>query len=181
MHHGSAPAGILERRDRVTRPSRAATQLNSGVMPPTSFPERMPVPSSVEASIINRAALDAIFGGWSSFHDQLLLELRLTTRGAGAPAVEGDFRLAGGYERRADGYYHATSLYDVTLRFHRVADVMLSGFLARNIIGELRLEAGGEGGVRVTLEGIGGCGGDVAFTCAAVEVVSVAGPMPPAA
>ncbi len=146
----------------------------------------MPEYSIAEAAIINRAAFDAAFGGWSSFHDQLLLALRFTTDGPSAPALEADFQLAGGYAEGADGCFHATSQYTVTLRFHRVARVTLSDFLLENIVGELQLAsvdpAGHEGrSVAVTLEAIAGCGADLAFVCAAVEVLAVLGPYPPAA
>src|SRR5688500_2856940 len=137
----------------------------------------MPESSAVEEAIINRTAFDAVFGGWSSFHDQLLVALRFTTRGPGVPALEADFRLAGGYAEGADGYFHATSLYEVTLRFHRVTNVMLSKFLSANVIGEIRLAAADPAAhdgrtVAVTLEGIPGCGGDLALVCAAVEVLA---------
>jgi hypothetical protein len=146
----------------------------------------MPAPSAVEDAIINRAAFDAVFGGWSSFHDQLLVALRVTSAGPRAPVLDAEFRVAGGYAERADGYFHATSWYAVTLRFHAVADVVLDGFLPENVVGELQLSAveaagGGPPAVRVTLEGIPGCGADLTLVCAAVEVLTVQGPYPPAA
>jgi hypothetical protein len=156
-----------------------------GVMPTNHHLPRERASSGVEDAIINRATFDAIFGGWSSFHDQALLAIRLTTRGPGAPALEADFRVDADYKRRPDGAYEAGSVYRVTLRFHRIAEVRLSEFLAENIVGELRLSPGGapESGhaVEVTLEAIPGCGGDLRCLCAAVEVLAVDGPYPPTA
>lgn len=154
-------------------------------MQPTTDSDRMSRSTVIEDAIINRAAFDAALGGWSSFHDQLLVALRFTTTGVAAPALEADFRVAGGYAERADGYFYPTSWYALTLRFHQIADVVLSGFLPENIIGELQLSAADEGArlgsVRVVLEGIPGCGGNLSLVCAAVEVLAVDGPHPPMA
>ncbi|HSU96485.1 MAG TPA: hypothetical protein VLI40_04605 [Gemmatimonadaceae bacterium] len=95
------------------------------------------------------------------------------------------FQFAGGYAQRTDGYFHATSRYDVTLRFSQIANLVLNGFLAENIVAELQLAlidpATHDGRtLAVTVEGIRGFGCDLAFDCTAMEVVAVLGPYLPA-
>ena len=144
---------------------------------------RVPV---VEDEILNRSAFDAVFGGWSSFHDAMLIAVRLRTDGPYAPTVEADFDLPTEFERQSDGSMLPVGLQRVTLEFRRVAEVTLDEFFPTNWVGELHLArvdpALHEGRLfRVTVEGIAGVGCDLGLTCEAIAVASITDPDSPAA
>ena len=131
-----------------------------------------------EGRIRNRGAVDAVFGGWSSFHDCLLLALRLDSELEAAPALEIDVLAPRSYEQRG-GVYHGIDHHCVTLRFHGVRDVVIADFLSYNLIGELKLafvesDQPTTSPLRVELEANPGYGGEFALQCDDVEVVRVA-------
>ena len=177
-HYGIAGAARPHYENRL--------QLSVGVMPQRTSPTHMRHDLDLERAVLGRERFDAVFGGWSSFHDGLLLALRLEARGGGRGArAEADFELAE-YTEQPNGNYRATAIHRVTLAFHDVSEVGLDGFLEQNIVGELRLERSSSADasrwpIRVILEGIPGYGGDLTWTCSAVEVVRITGPFPPAA
>lgn len=140
----------------------------------------------IEGAITNRSAFDRVFGGWSSFHDSLLLALRLVAVGRQRGVrLEADFELPAAWETRADGFHYPANLHRVSLAFHDVAEIALDDFLEENIVGELRLVPASSGEarrpMRVVLEAIAGCGGGFTCVCGEIEVVRVGGPVPPAA
>jgi hypothetical protein len=144
---------------------------------------RVPV---VEDEILNRAAFDAVFGGWSSFHDSMLVGVRLRTDGPHAPTVEADFDLPRAFEPQRDGSMRPVEIRRVTLEFRRVALVTLKEFLPTNWVGELylaRVDPTFHEGrpLRVTLEGIAGTGCDLDLVCDAIAVGAIADPDSPAA
>lgn len=135
----------------------------------------------VEDEILNRTAFDEVFGGWSSFHDAMLVAVRLRSDGPHAPSVEADFDLATDFEHRTDGYMHPVALRRVTLEFRRVARLTLSEFLTANWVGELQLArvdpALHEGrSLRATVQAIAGAGCDLDLVCDAIAVVAITDP-----
>ena len=144
---------------------------------------RVPV---VEDEILNRAAFDAVFGGWSSFHDAMLIAVRLGSDGPHAPTVEADFDLPTGFEQQSDGSMLRVGVQRVTLQFRRVAHVSLDEFFPTNWVGEVHLArvdpALHEGRpLRVTLEGIAGVGCNLDLVCDTIAVAAITDPDSPAA
>ncbi len=145
--------------------------------------DRVPV---VEDEILNRAAFDAVFGGWSSFHDAMVVAVRLGADGPHAPTVEADFDLPTEFEQQSDGAMRPVGLQRVTLQFHRVAQVSLDEFFPTNWVGQLHLSrvdpALHEGrSLRVTVEGIAGVGCNLDLVCHAIAVAAITDPDSPAA
>jgi hypothetical protein len=94
-----------------------------------------------------------------------------------APAIEIDILAPRGYERRGE-VYDGIDNHCVTLRFHGATDVVIADFLSYNLIGELKLGFVDPAHptmsrLRVELEPISGCGGELALRCDEIEVVNV--------
>lgn len=120
--------------------------------------------------IANRRRVEDVFGSWSSFHDCLLRAIRLT---AGDRAiVEIDILAPAAYEKRGE-YHYPIRPHLVTLRFTDATDIFLQDFGAENIIGELVIALDSNDRAAVRIEPIPGVGGELALTCAEMEVVSV--------
>ena len=132
----------------------------------------------VEDEIRDRAEFDALFGGWSSFHDAILTGVRLASGGEHAPTVEVDLDLPTTYEPEPDGSMRPVGVHRVTLRFQRVAQLTMTDFLGTNWVGELKLghvdPAAHEGRtIRVSIEAIAGAGCDLDLVCDTITVAAI--------
>ena len=90
----------------------------------------------------NAKALTEIFGGWPSFHDAEVVQVRLDRSGPGGPAVEARIHV---FERTDQvtptGYYVLVNHTLVTLRFTDVSGCRMEGFNHQNVLSELVLES----------------------------------------
>ena len=129
-------------------------------------------------TIENRALVDRVFGEWPSFHDQLVVGLRIVQESSRSATLELDIDAVASYEPGPDGSFLGRDWHRVTLRCHNIAQLLVDDWLPENIIAELRFRtidaAGLDGrGVVLDLDPIGGCGGRVCLICTSVEVVAV--------
>jgi hypothetical protein len=121
------------------------------------------------------AKLEAIFGGWPSFHDAEVLRVVLDRAGPEGPSIEmaihvceptGEVSPAGVWV-----YHHHT---EVTLRFDRITDLRLEDFNRQNVIARLEVSTIGDAapaGLRVSMTSSHGM--EAMFECRRATVADV--------
>ena len=124
--------------------------------------------------ISNRHRVENVFGPWPSFHDCLLLAVRLES--GEAAVVEIDILAPTDYEKGGE-LHSPIHEYLVTIRFNDASEIILTDFVAGNIIGELTLSLESSEQdpprARVRVEPIPACGVELSLLCNRVDVISV--------
>jgi hypothetical protein len=135
--------------------------------------------------IDNASTLSDLFGHWPDFHDAELITLRLHATEHSGPQLEAEFEVAemsGEVDDR--GYFKDSQRARTTVRFNRVARLLVSDFLEQNVLSSLKLsEAGaddydkifgngprGRRRYRVRWDSSVGCEAD--FLCDTIEVLA---------
>lgn len=121
----------------------------------------------------NASLVTDVLGGWPDFHDAEVLSLTLDRSGPGLTLILHTWRTLPETDER--GYFKRVSGIAVTLAFHHVADIELSGFNEQNVLCGLSFERDAER-ILVSLTDTYGLGGS--FTCDAADVLGVE-PMAP--
>lgn len=124
--------------------------------------------------IINSSKLEEIYGGWPSFHDAEIHEIKLKRN------IKGDGTLLELiihlYEMTPEiderGYYKLTKHNLVTIRFEEIADICLEDFNHQNCIFDLAInKSTKEDCFKVNIDLSYGCYGSL--KCKRVEVIDV--------
>jgi hypothetical protein len=124
----------------------------------------------------NSEALEAIFGGWPSFHDSEVIAIRLQRGGSNEarPSVEIDVHL---WETTSEtdgrGLYRLKHHTITTLRFDDVDEVDVVGFNEQNVLFDLAIDQSETYAQRWHVSLTASYGVDASFDCASVAVVRV--------
>jgi len=135
--------------------------------------------------IDNESILSDLFGHWPDFHDAELITLRLDATEHSGPRLEAEFEVAEmSSEIDERGFYKDLQRARTTLRFDRVARLLVSDFLEQNVLSGLELSVAGpddydtffgkgpEGRRRYRVKWDGPVGCEAEFLCDTIEVMA---------
>lgn len=123
------------------------------------------------------ATLEAVFGGWPSFHDAEVLRIHLDRFGPGGPTLDvviHVFEMTN--EVDAKGFYVLKNHTEVTLRFVGISGLKLEGFNHQNVLWDLevlQIAAPASDGQRLQVSMPSSYGMDAEFECDRAIVADV--------
>ena len=119
--------------------------------------------------IKDSAKLTSFFGEWPSFHDAEILKVEMERNQQTMLTLKIFAFKTNRKETDEKGYFKRTNKCVVTLRFHKITDVLLEGFNQQNVVADIVFQKRGEQRIAVLIEGIYGLYGK--FLCESAEVV----------